>query len=122
MAVSTCNERWRSNISNRDYHANFQTRLKIRRMVRSFSGMLIVVRAYGPLRIVITDRRAVSVKRSNPQGIEDLHSVSAQSLDTMARTDVDEAIRQGLDDVSNGRTWPVHEVFDQIRKKYGVPR
>jgi len=43
-------------------------------------------------------------------------------LDIAARADVFEAIRQGLDDVARGRTSPAREVFDQMRRTYGVPR
>jgi prevent-host-death family protein len=43
-------------------------------------------------------------------------------LDIAARADANEGIRQGLDDVAHGRTWPAREVFDEIRRKHGIPR
>ena len=43
-------------------------------------------------------------------------------LDIAARADAEEGIRQGLDDVARGRTRPAREVFDQIRRKYDIPR
>ena len=43
-------------------------------------------------------------------------------LDIVARADVYEAIRQGLDDVANGRTQPARQVFDEIRVQHGIPR
>ena len=43
-------------------------------------------------------------------------------LDIVARADVHEAIRQGLNDVANGRTRPAHEVFHEIRERHGIPR
>jgi prevent-host-death family protein len=43
-------------------------------------------------------------------------------LDIAARADVHEAIRQGLDDASHGRTRPAREVFDEIRRRHGIPR
>ena len=43
-------------------------------------------------------------------------------LDIAARADVDEAIRQGLADVAQGRTRPAKAVFDEIRQQYGIPR
>jgi len=43
-------------------------------------------------------------------------------LDIAARADVHEAIRQGLDDASRGRTRPAREVFDEIRRRHGIPR
>jgi PHD/YefM family antitoxin component YafN of YafNO toxin-antitoxin module len=43
-------------------------------------------------------------------------------LDLAARADVLEALRQGLDDVPFGRTRPARVVFEQIRRKHGIPR
>jgi prevent-host-death family protein len=43
-------------------------------------------------------------------------------LDLAAMADEEEAIRQGLDDVAHGRTRPAREVFDEIRRKYAIPR
>jgi prevent-host-death family protein len=41
-------------------------------------------------------------------------------LDIAARADSEEGIRQGLDDVTHGRTRPGKEVFDDIRRKHGI--
>jgi prevent-host-death family protein len=43
-------------------------------------------------------------------------------LDIAARADAQEGIRQGLDDVAHGRTRPVREAFDEIRRKHDIPR
>jgi prevent-host-death family protein len=43
-------------------------------------------------------------------------------LDIAARADVEEGIRQGLEDVKKGRTRPVREFFDEMRRKYEIPR
>jgi prevent-host-death family protein len=43
-------------------------------------------------------------------------------LDVAAQADAREGIRQGLADVSRGRTRPAREVFDELRAEYGVPR
>lgn len=43
-------------------------------------------------------------------------------LDIAARADVHEASRQGLEDVAHGRTRPAHEVFNEIRRRHGIPR
>jgi prevent-host-death family protein len=43
-------------------------------------------------------------------------------LDLAAMADEEEAIRQGLDDVAHGRTRPAREAFDEIRRKYDIPR
>jgi prevent-host-death family protein len=43
-------------------------------------------------------------------------------LDIAAFADVDEGIRQGLDDVAHGRTMPGREAFERIRRKYDISR
>jgi PHD/YefM family antitoxin component YafN of YafNO toxin-antitoxin module len=43
-------------------------------------------------------------------------------LDIAAQADVYEAIRQGIEDVSHGRTRPAREVFLEMRRKYGIRR
>ncbi len=43
-------------------------------------------------------------------------------LDIAASADVDEGIRQGLDDVAHGRTLPAREAFERIRRKYDISR
>jgi prevent-host-death family protein len=43
-------------------------------------------------------------------------------LDIAAQADAEEGIRQGLDDVAQGRTRPAREAFDAIRWKHDVPR
>src|ERR1700689_2074409 len=43
-------------------------------------------------------------------------------LDIAARADVDEAIRQGLDDVKHGRTRPAREFFAEFEAKHGISR
>jgi prevent-host-death family protein len=43
-------------------------------------------------------------------------------LHIAARADEEEAIRQGLEDAKAGRTRPAKEVFDEIRRKYDIPR
>jgi prevent-host-death family protein len=43
-------------------------------------------------------------------------------LDIAARVDVHEAIRQGRDDVANGRTRPAREVFNELRRRHDIPR
>jgi prevent-host-death family protein len=43
-------------------------------------------------------------------------------LDIVARADVHEAIRQGLEDVTYGRTRPAQDVFNEIRRVHGISR
>jgi prevent-host-death family protein len=43
-------------------------------------------------------------------------------LDSAARADVYEAVRQGLDDVVHERIRPARQVFDELRRRHGVSR
>jgi prevent-host-death family protein len=43
-------------------------------------------------------------------------------LDLAASADEGESIRQGLEDVAHGRTRPAPEVFEELRRKHGIPR
>jgi PHD/YefM family antitoxin component YafN of YafNO toxin-antitoxin module len=43
-------------------------------------------------------------------------------LDIAAQADAREGIRQGMEDISRGRTRPSGEVFDHLRGKYDIPR
>jgi len=43
-------------------------------------------------------------------------------LDLAATASAEEGIRQGREDVANGRTEPAETVFSQLRAKYGIPR
>ncbi len=42
-------------------------------------------------------------------------------LDIASRADAAEGIRQGFEDVAQGRTRAARKVFDQIRRKHGIP-
>jgi hypothetical protein len=42
-------------------------------------------------------------------------------LDLAADASADEGIRQGLEDLQNGRTRPAREVFDELRAEYDIP-
>jgi prevent-host-death family protein len=43
-------------------------------------------------------------------------------LDIAADADEEEGIRQAREDIAAGRTYPAREVFDEMRKRYGIPR
>jgi prevent-host-death family protein len=43
-------------------------------------------------------------------------------LDIAARADVDEAIRQGIEDIARRRTRAARDVFNEMRRRYAVPR
>jgi prevent-host-death family protein len=67
-------------------------------------------------------RPVVLTVRGKAQAIVQDAEAYQRLLDIAARADVYEAIRQGLDDVANGRTRPAREVFNQIRRRYAIPR
>jgi PHD/YefM family antitoxin component YafN of YafNO toxin-antitoxin module len=43
-------------------------------------------------------------------------------LDLAALASEEEAIKQGLEDVAQGRTRPAKDVFDEFRAKHNIPR
>ncbi len=43
-------------------------------------------------------------------------------LDIAAHASAAEGIRQGLDDVRQGRTQPARDVFEELRRQHGIPR
>jgi prevent-host-death family protein len=43
-------------------------------------------------------------------------------LDIAARVDVEEGIRQGLDDAKKGKTRPAKKFFDEFEAQHDVPR
>jgi PHD/YefM family antitoxin component YafN of YafNO toxin-antitoxin module len=42
-------------------------------------------------------------------------------LDAIEHAEAVEGIRRGLKAIEEGRTYPVREAFDRIRRKYGIP-
>lgn len=43
-------------------------------------------------------------------------------LDLAAAASAEEGIRQGLEEVAQGRVYPASDVFDEIRRVNGIPR
>jgi PHD/YefM family antitoxin component YafN of YafNO toxin-antitoxin module len=52
--------------------------------------------------------------------IQDAASYQAL-LDLAAKASAEEGIRQGLDDVRNGKVTAARDVFDDISAEYGIP-
>jgi prevent-host-death family protein len=65
-------------------------------------------------------RPAVLTVRGKAAAIVQDAEAYQRLLDIAARTDSEEGIRQGLDDVAHGRTRPAKEVSDDIRRKHGI--
>ncbi len=59
--------------------------------------------------------------QGRPPYCEDIGD-SHRLLDVRANDDVYEAIRQGREDVLHGRTLPARAVFNEMRRRYGIPR
>jgi predicted transcriptional regulator len=49
-------------------------------------------------------------------------SEEQRRLDLAAAASAEEGIRQGLEDMERGLSWPAEEVFETIREKDGIPR
>jgi prevent-host-death family protein len=69
-----------------------------------------------------TQRPIVLTVNGKPEAVVQDAAAYQRLLDIAARADEEEAVRQGLDDVANGRTRPLNEAFDAMRKKYDIPR
>lgn len=50
-----------------------------------------------------------------------MDTIDVDPRDLAAERDVYEGIRQGLEDLANGRTRPARGVFDEMRRKFGIP-
>ena len=63
----------------------------------------------------------LTVKGKAAAVVQDAESYQ-RLVDIAARADVNEAIRQGFDDVARGRTRPATEVFEEIRRGQAITR
>ncbi len=64
--------------------------------------------------ILTVDGRAAAI-------LQDAHAYQ-RLLDLAAEANAAEGIRQGLEDLANGRTQPARDVFDEIRAEHDIPR
>lgn len=62
-----------------------------------------------------------TIRRRVAPVVQDAES-DQRLLDIAAQSNVFEAIRQGMDDITNGRIRPAREVFRNLRRKYGTRR
>ena len=69
-----------------------------------------------------TKRPVILTVNGKPAAVVQDPAAYQRLLDIAARADAEEGIRQGLEDVANGRTRLAKEVFDEIRRKYAIPR
>jgi prevent-host-death family protein len=69
-----------------------------------------------------TQRPIILTVNGKPEAVVQDAAAYQRLLDLAAAADVNEGIRQGLADMREGRTRPLKEVFDDMRKKYDIPR
>jgi hypothetical protein len=50
------------------------------------------------------------------------HDLDEKLRDISARFDVEEGIRQGLEDVKKGKLRPAREFFEEFEAKHGIPK
>lgn len=73
-------------------------------------------------RLKKTKRPIIITINGKPEAVLQSAAEYQRLLDIAAHADEKEAIRQSLEDMRKGRTRPVNEVFDEMRKKYDIPR
>ena len=73
-------------------------------------------------RLKKTRRPIILTVNGKPEAVVQSAAEYQRLLDLAAAADVNEGIRQGLEDVRKGRTRPADEVFEEMRRKYAIPR
>ena len=73
-------------------------------------------------RLKKTRRPIILTVNGKPEAVLQSAREYQRLLDLAAATDINEAIRQGFEDLREGRTRPANEVFEEMRRKYAIPR
>jgi prevent-host-death family protein len=73
-------------------------------------------------RLKKTRRPIILTVNGKPEAVVQSASEYQRLLDIAAEADVNEGIRQGLEDLRQGKTRPASEFFEEMRAKYGMPR
>jgi prevent-host-death family protein len=73
-------------------------------------------------RLKKTRRPIILTVNGKPEAVVQSAAEYQRLLDLAAAADVNEGIRQGLEDMREGRTRPADEVFEEMRRKYAIPR
>jgi prevent-host-death family protein len=68
-------------------------------------------------RLKKTRRPIILTVNGKPEAVVQDAAAYQRLLDLAAKADVNEAIRQGLEDLREGRTRPMNEVFEEMREK-----
>jgi prevent-host-death family protein len=69
-----------------------------------------------------TGRPIVLTVNGKTEAIVQSASAYQRLLDIAAEADEREAIRQAREDIAAGHVYPARQVFDEMRKKYAIPR
>ena len=67
-----------------------------------------------------TKRPIVLTVNGKPEAVLQDPAAYQRLLDLAALADPEEGLRQGLEDIAEGRTRPAREVFAELRKEYGI--
>jgi prevent-host-death family protein len=73
-------------------------------------------------RLKKTKRPIILTVNGKPEAVVQDAAAYQRLLDLAAQASEEEAIRQGLEDLREGRTRPAKEVFEEMRGKYAIPR
>jgi prevent-host-death family protein len=73
-------------------------------------------------RLKKTRRPIILTVNGKPEAVVQSAAEYQRLLDLAAAADANEGIRQGLEDMREGRTRPADEVFEEMRRKYAIPR
>ena len=69
-----------------------------------------------------TRRPIILTVNGKPEAVVQSAAEYQRLLDLAAEADVNEGIRQGLEDLRQGKGRPAGEFFEEMRKKHGIPR
>ena len=73
-------------------------------------------------RLKKTPRPIILTVNGKPEAVVQSAAEYQRLLDLAALGSEEEAIRQGLEDMREGRTRPLNEVVEEMRRKHAIPR
>jgi prevent-host-death family protein len=73
-------------------------------------------------RLKKTRRPIILTVNGKPEAVVQSAAEYQRLLDLAAEADVNEGIRQGLEDLRQGKGRPAREFFEEMRKKHGLSR
>ncbi len=69
-----------------------------------------------------TGRPIILTVNGKPEAVVQSAAAYQRLLDIAAAADEREGVRQGDEDIAQGRTRPAKQIFDEMRKQYGLSR